>query len=227
MTPLLALASTPHFGPARRRSLAWATAVAALLAGCATPLPPDTTQPPLVQPPVTPAPASTATPAATPPAPAAVSRAQTAREYRADAAAHLYAKNSQRIFKGKLPPLLYAVGVLQVHVDGQGNVSGLSWMRAPNHAPEVVAEIERTVRNAAPYPVAVKLGKVTYTDTWLWDRSGQFQLDTLTEGQLGEMPARAAPAKTEAQAKKAAPAKKPGGTTQMAERHCAPSTANC
>jgi protein TonB len=25
---------------------------------------------------------------------------------------------------------------------------------------------------------------VTYTDTWLWDKSGRFQLDTLTEGQL-------------------------------------------
>jgi len=24
---------------------------------------------------------------------------------------------------------------------------------------------------------------VTYTDVWLWHKSGQFQLDTLTEGQ--------------------------------------------
>jgi hypothetical protein len=29
----------------------------------------------------------------------------------------------------------------------------------------------------------MRLGKVTYTDTWLWDKSGHFQLDTLTEGQ--------------------------------------------
>jgi len=28
------------------------------------------------------------------------------------------------------------------------------------------------------------MGKVTYTETWLWDKSGHFQLDTLTEGQL-------------------------------------------
>jgi hypothetical protein len=28
------------------------------------------------------------------------------------------------------------------------------------------------------------MGKVTYTDTWLWHSSGHFQLDTLTEGQL-------------------------------------------
>jgi periplasmic protein TonB len=30
------------------------------------------------------------------------------------------------------------------------------------------------------------MGKVVYTDTWLWDKSGRFQLDTLTEGQDGE-----------------------------------------
>lgn len=40
------------------------------------------------------------------------------------------------------------------------------------------------VRAAAPFPVATQLGYVTYTDTWLWHKSGQFQLDTLTEGQL-------------------------------------------
>jgi hypothetical protein len=57
-------------------------------------------------------------------------------------------------------------------------------MRAPNHAPEVVAEIERSVRQASPFPAPVKMGRVTYTDTWLWDKSGRFQLDTLTEGQL-------------------------------------------
>jgi len=112
-----------------------------------------------------------------------VSVASSAKTYRRDAASHLYKKNSNRIFKGKLPPLLYAVGVLQVEVDAQGYVLSTSWMRAPKHAPDVMAEIERTVRNAAPFPAPVKLGKVTYTDTWLWHKTGQFQLDTLTEGQ--------------------------------------------
>jgi protein TonB len=28
------------------------------------------------------------------------------------------------------------------------------------------------------------MGKVTYTDVWLWHSSGRFQLDTLTEGQM-------------------------------------------
>ena len=44
--------------------------------------------------------------------------------------------------------------------------------------------IVRTVRAAAPYPVPARMGRVTYTDVWLWDKSGQFQLDTLTGGQM-------------------------------------------
>jgi len=112
------------------------------------------------------------------PSPAANERA-----YRHDAAAHVYALNGQRIYAGQLPPLLYAIGTLQVRLDAKGQVESLHWMRAPTHAPEVIAEIERTVLSDAPYPVATQLGKVTWTDTWLWDKSGRFQLDTLSEGQ--------------------------------------------
>src|SRR3989344_1774328 len=79
--------------------------------------------------------------------------------------------------------MLYAIGVLEVDIDRAGKVTRLRWMRAPKHAPEVVAEIERTVRAAAPFPAPTRMGKVTYTDTWLWDKSGHFQRDTLTEGQ--------------------------------------------
>lgn len=115
---------------------------------------------------------------------ARTSAAATPRAYRQDAASHLYGLNAQRIYKGKLPPLLYAIGVLEVDIDRAGRVTTLRWMRAPRHAPEVVAEIERTVRAAAPFPVPARMQRVTYTDTWLWDKSGSFQLDTLTEGQL-------------------------------------------
>ena len=131
-----------------------------------------------------------APPAAATPAPAAASQlprasaASTPRAYRQDAATHLYGLNAERVFKGKLPPMLYAIGVLEVDVDRAGRVTRVHWLRAPRHAPEVMAEIERTVRAAAPYPVPQRRGKVTYTDTWLWDKSGRFQLDTLTEGQL-------------------------------------------
>ncbi len=117
------------------------------------------------------------------PAAPRASTAGTPREYRKDAAAHLYHHNGHRIFRGRLPAYLYAVGVLEVQIDRNGHVASTHWLRAPRHAPEVVAEIERTVRAAAPFPAPGRMGKVTYTDTWLWDKSGRFQLDTLTEGQ--------------------------------------------
>lgn len=156
---------------------------AVLLAACAT-SPPTA---PVVS--VTPQPVATAAipPPSLPPSIKPVGKrsgASSAMDYRRDAAAHLYELNAHRIYRGKMQPLLYAIGVLDVDLDSHGNVKALSWRRAPNHAPEVIAEIERTVRQAAPYPTPARLGSVTYTDIWLWDKSGQFQLDTLTEGQL-------------------------------------------
>ena len=111
------------------------------------------------------------------------SSATSPRAYRQDGATHLYGLNAARIYKGKMPSLLYAIGVLNVEIDRAGRVTRLDWMRAPRHAPEVIAEIERIVKQASPFPVPTRLGKVVYTDTWLWHKSGQFQLDTLTEGQ--------------------------------------------
>lgn len=154
-------------------------AVTALLSAC-TSVPLDTPAPP-------PAPAgppgSVVGPVPANQGSARASAATTPRAYRQDGASHLYGLNASRIYKGKLPPLLYAVGVLEVKLDATGRVTGIDWMRAPRHAPEVMAEIERTVRQASPFPAPTRIGRMTYTDTWLWDKSGKFQLDTLTEGQ--------------------------------------------
>ena len=147
--------------------------------------------PPAVLPPAPPVQLAAPTP---PPAPlpseplGAVASASTPLAYRSYGAQHLYGLHRDRIFKGKLPPLLYAVGVLNVTIDSRGAVRRLEWLREPKHAPEVVAEIERMVRQAAPFPAPVRMGGVIYTDVWLWDKSGRFQLDTLTEGQLSALP---------------------------------------
>jgi len=148
---------------------ALALAVLAVLQGCSTPPTPPSTQ-------ASPAPAAAA------PAPA-VSLARNPKDYRRDAASHLYALQPGKIYKGRLPPMLYAVGVLNVDIDRRGQVQAVHWQRAPKHAPEVMAEIEKMVRAAAPYPAPQHMARVTYTDVWLWHKSGQFQLDTLTEGQ--------------------------------------------
>jgi periplasmic protein TonB len=166
--------------------------LAALIAGCqSTPMPPHTPAPVVSPPPATapiPPPVTDnrpAPPPVTPPARPGIqsSSASTARDYRRDGARHLYQLNAHRIYSGKLPPLLYAIGVLETELDSRGQVLRTSWLRAPRHAPEVIAEIENTVRRAAPFPAPSRLGRVTYTETWLWDKSGRFQLDTLTEGQ--------------------------------------------
>ena len=155
-----------------------ALAAAALIAACGSP-PPAPTEPAPAPPPVVAKPAPAPQPELTGPA----SAANTPKAYRQDAASHLYALHKDKIYKGRMPPLLYAVGVLQVDVDQRGQVQNVNWMRAPRHAPEVMAEIEKMVKAAAPYPRPARMGRVTYTDTWLWHKSGRFQLDTLTEGQ--------------------------------------------
>ena len=174
---------TPYIAQFFKSSLLAGVAcvVALWLSGCSTPAAPPPTMPPA------PAPVKPVAPIALPSEPVKpqlpTSSARNAREYRVDAAKHLYKLNGARIFKGRMPPMLYAVGVLDVEVDKQGQVTRTYWVRAPGHAPEVMREIEKTVRQAAPYPVPAHMGKVVYSDVWLWHKSGRFQLDTLTEGQ--------------------------------------------
>ena len=160
-------------------------AVAALVAACKSGPSIDVSLPqtPVPAPLGTPEPATSVGPVAGPSGSARSSAATTARAYREDGATHLYGLNADRIYKGKLPPLLYAIGVLDIHINRVGIVTHIDWTRAPKHAPEVIAEIARTVQQASPFPAPTRLGKVVYTDTWLWHKSGKFQLDTLTEGQ--------------------------------------------
>lgn len=169
MNPTLAPLCPPHHPRLRSATLWLALACALLLwlTGCSTA--PETARSERV--------------AISRPPPVPASAARNDRDYRRDAAQHLYAKSPARIYQGRLPPMLYAVGVLHVDIGRQGQVLDLHWQRAPSHAPEVVAEIEQLVRKAAPFPAPQHLRQVTYTDVWLWDKSGRFQLDTLTEGQ--------------------------------------------
>lgn len=111
------------------------------------------------------------------------SQALSAREYRKDAAGHLYKRYSDRVYKGTLPAMLRAVAVVEVDINQQGAVTGFRWMRAPRHVPTIMTEIEGMVYASSPFPVPDRMGPVTYTETWLWDKSGRFQLHTLTQGQ--------------------------------------------
>ena len=105
------------------------------------------------------------------------------RAYRRIGASHIYKTYPKRIFKGKIPPLVYAVVVTETEVDATGRVTAVNFSRTPSHAPEVAPMIAELIKDASPLPNPGKLGAHTYVETWLWDRSGQFQLDTLTLGQ--------------------------------------------
>lgn len=113
------------------------------------------------------------------------SSAEVEKDYRRDAARHLYAAYSKRIYRGKLPPLLYSVMAVETEIDAvSGAVVDVRVVRKPA-ADEVAPWVVEMIRRAGPYPVPARIGttSVRYFEIWLVDRSGQFQVDTLTEGQ--------------------------------------------
>jgi hypothetical protein len=114
----------------------------------------------------------------------AVSNADTIKAYRMDAARHVYAIYSHKIYKGKLPPLVHAIVVTEVELDAGGHVRDIRMIRVPRHAPEVTVAVRNMIRGASPMPAPARLGGIRFTEIWLVDKSGRFQLDALTEGQL-------------------------------------------
>jgi hypothetical protein len=112
-----------------------------------------------------------------------VSPANDEQSYRGDAARHLYAAYPAQVKKGVLPPLLHAIVVTETRIDARGAVLSVRVVRAPA-AREVAPWVVALIRRAAPYPQPGRMGSVRYIETWLVDKSGQFQVHTLSEGQV-------------------------------------------
>ena len=106
------------------------------------------------------------------------------QEFRIDAARHLYSCFPMRVYRGKLPPLLYGVMMIETELDATGNVVNIHVVRKPA-ADEVAPWIIAMVKRAAPFPAPAKMagGTVKYTETYFVDKSGLFQAFSLTEGQ--------------------------------------------
>ena len=157
------------------RIIAWALGLALLLSGC-TDMKPGPGKDDLAGPE---APAG-----ATAPADATITMQTPAvKAYRKTGARYIYTRYPKRIYKGKIPPLVYAVVVVETHVEADGTVSAVTFSRTPSHAPEVPPQIAELIKQSSPLPNPGKVGAHTYVETWLWDKSGNFQLDTLTLGQ--------------------------------------------
>jgi len=118
------------------------------------------------------------------PGPPNASQAEIEKEYRIDGARHLYAAYPMRIWRGKMQPLLYGVMIVETEIDAAGQVLNVDVVRKPAAA-EVAPWVIAMIRRAAPFPAPTKMAgaSVKYTEIWLVDKSGLFQVDTLTEGQ--------------------------------------------
>mgnify|MGYP001126267383 CR=1 FL=1 len=77
-----------------------------------------------------------------------VSSAGDTRAYRMDAARHIYAAYAPRIFKGRLPPLIHAIVVLEMTVDMNGQPRDIKVVRGPSHAPDVTAAVVEMIKRA-------------------------------------------------------------------------------
>ena len=110
------------------------------------------------------------------------SPAETPLEYRSDGARHLYAAYGKQIHKGKMPPLLYGIAIIETEIAADGEVRSVRVVRQPAAA-EVGPWAVEMIKKAGPFPAPQRMGGVKYTEIWLVDKTGRFQLDTLTEGQ--------------------------------------------
>ena len=91
--------------------------------------------------------------------------------------------NAARCGAGTSPSSASAWSV-RTTIDAHGRVSRIEITREPAVAREVLPWIERLIRAAEPYPrPPAGLDTVRWDEIWLIDRSGRFQLHTLSEGQ--------------------------------------------
>ena len=99
------------------------------------------------------------------------SAASEERAFRADAARHVYACYPARVFRGKLPPMLYGVMMVETQLDATGNVLNITVIRKPA-ADEVAPWIQAMIKRASPFPapVAIAGGTVTFTETYFVDK---------------------------------------------------------
>jgi len=117
-------------------------------------------------------------------APPRESAQEVEQEFRIDAARHLYACFPMRVYRGKLPPLLYGVMMVETELDPAGTVVSTNVIRKPA-ADEVAPWVLALIRRASPFPAPAKMGggNIKFTETFFVDKSGLFQAFSLTEGQ--------------------------------------------
>ena len=161
-------------------------AVGGVLAACGAPPPVPAPAPPPA--PVVDTPPEIIEPAPAPPPRAVGPVAKLApadpalEAWKRSAAERIHAANKAQLFEGKPHHLLRAVIVLEVTVDSDGRVVRSRVLRSPKSKPLDDMALA-SLRKAAPLPPPPKgllrRGNLVYSETWLVQNDGRFQLRTL------------------------------------------------
>jgi len=175
------------FDPARFaawRSTLSSVALAGLLAACGAPSPTPTASPPAAS-----GPATSATPVA--PAPAERGSGATARlaprdpaleAWKRAAAVRIHQANQKQLFEGRPHHLLQAVIVVEATVDRTGTVVGSRVTRSPKIKSldqMALASLKAASPLPAPPPTLLVRGNLVFSETWLVQNDGRFQVRTL------------------------------------------------
>lgn len=110
----------------------------------------------------------------------------TLEAYKAEVARHIMRSHPDRVYVGRLPPMLPAVVVLNITVDRDGGVQDVQVQRSRDRAASHLAL--DTVRRSGPLPKPEGLVDqhpfaVTFSETFLFAEPQRFQIRTLAEAQ--------------------------------------------
>jgi protein TonB len=129
-------------------------------------------------------PAAPPTPASTPTAPAPAGL----DDYKTQVARHVADRNPERVYAGTLPPLLPAIVVLEITVDGDGQVADVAVQRSrdPDASEIALASVRRSSPLPSPQQLARATGNLTFSETFLFADSERYQLRSLAAPQAQE-----------------------------------------
>lgn len=159
-------------------------ALVGLLSACGAPAPTPT-------PPAASSPSTSAAPTTTAPAPATSGAGSAVRlaprdpaleAWKRAAALRIHQANQKQLFEGRPHHLLQAVIVVEATVDRTGNVVGSRVTRSPKiQSLDQMALASLKAASPLPAPPATLLvrGNLVFSETWLVQNDGRFQVRTL------------------------------------------------
>lgn len=161
-------------------------ALAGLLSACGAPAPTPPATPPGVS-----GPGTSATPTTTAPAPVTSGTGSTVRlaprdpaleAWKRAAAMRIHQANQKQLFEGRPHHLLQAVIVVEATVDRSGNVVGSRVTRSPKIQKldqMALASLKAASPLPAPPSTLLVRGNLVFSETWLVQNDGRFQVRTL------------------------------------------------